>query len=172
MSNRPPAGSDISTYSVSETGVTGDSMPHALPTSTRTLACSLSSSGMAGLPVCVKLGSVSSRGLGMPAQSCNPWVRRRMLRNSGGVRSECPMQLVEHGLRVLLEVRKLLDVLALLPHRHEISALDMHAVPSWSHLQLHAGEPQVLYRSGCPDAAVSHIGGRLAIPFRIGVVES
>ena len=54
---RPPAGSEMSRYSVSETGITGDSMPQARPTRTRTCAPSRSSAGMAELAVCEKPGS-------------------------------------------------------------------------------------------------------------------
>src|SRR5258708_25795279 len=59
--------------------------------------------------------------------------------------SACPpMQLVEHVLRILLQVRKFFYVLALLPDGHEIGALNMDAVARRSHLQLHATKPQVL----------------------------
>src|SRR6266849_8026871 len=82
-------------------------------------------------------------------------------RNHEGARP--PLKLVEHVLRVLLEVRKLLYVLALLVRRHEISALDMHSGARRGHLQLHADESQVLDRPGRPDAAVPDVGCGLAV---------
>jgi hypothetical protein len=91
MSSAAPAASAISTYSVSETGTTGDSIPHARPMSTRIPTPLRSSAGIADPGVCAKAGSPSSRDFGRPAQSCSPCTRRRVAASSGGVRSECAM---------------------------------------------------------------------------------
>src|SRR5882672_3310065 len=83
-----------------------------------------------------------------------------------------PLKLVEHVLRVLFEVRKLLDILALHQCRHEIGALEMHAGTRRGHLQLHADQSQLLDGAGGTHASVAHIGCGLAVPLRVRVVQS
>src|SRR5579862_8118406 len=89
ISSEPFSPSTISTYTVAELVATGDSTPHARPTSNRSFARSRSNDGITEAAVWAKIGARSSCARGSPTQSCSPWVRRGWLASATGVRSEC-----------------------------------------------------------------------------------
>ncbi len=47
----------------------------------------------------------------------------------------------------------------------------MDTGPDRRHLQFYCNEPQLFDRAGRPDGAVTDKGGRLVVPFRVGVIQ-
>src|SRR5207249_2593609 len=139
--------------------------PGACPRDTRTSSCILRGPKTSEKSKCSRSGCSSRSGLSnertpsslkpgrthclCPRRPRDHLSRGALPRNQQ--RARPPLKLVEHGLRVQLEVRKFLQVLALLQGRHEIGALEMDSGTRRSHLQLHAHEPQLLDRPGRPD---------------------
>ena len=63
------------------------------------------------------------------------------------------------------------DLLALLQDLDEVAPDDVNGKTARRHLQLDRMQAKLLDRPGPADAAITHEGDRLAVPFGIGVVE-
>src|SRR6185369_13120426 len=102
------------------------------------------------------------------------WSRGRgelVLVACGLERPRPPDQLIQHVFDAGLKVGDALQFLAILPHRHEVGALDIDTAADGCHLQFGRDQAQLLNRARAADRAVADKPGGLLDPLRIRIIE-